>query len=94
VQNLADPSKPPSADSTPPPYNGAIHTIIAIMANIMASATATATATEAEFGALFINAWDAVPLRTALIEMGHPQPATPIQTDNACAAGISHETVK
>jgi predicted transposase YdaD len=26
--------------------------------------------------------------------MGHPQAATPIQTDNACAAGIAHETVK
>jgi hypothetical protein len=26
--------------------------------------------------------------------MGHPQAATPIQTDNACAAGIANETVK
>jgi hypothetical protein len=26
--------------------------------------------------------------------MGHPQPATPIQTDNPCDAGISNETVK
>jgi hypothetical protein len=52
------------------------------------------SATEAEFGALFHNACDAVPLHTALIEMGHPQPDTPIQTDNACAAGISNKTVK
>jgi hypothetical protein len=89
--NLAKPAnttKPPSADSPPPPYNGAIHTISAIMANVMASAT------EAEFGALFHNARDAVPLRTPLIEMGHPQPDTPIQTDKACAAGISNETFK
>jgi hypothetical protein len=57
------------------------------MANVMASAT------EAEFSALFHNARDAIPLRTALIEMGHPQPATPIQTDNTCAAGISNKTV-
>jgi hypothetical protein len=78
-----DPTKNP-----PPPYNGPIHTISAIMANVMASAT------EAEFGALFHNARDTVPICTALIEMGHPQPATPIQTDNACAAGISNETVK
>jgi hypothetical protein len=84
-------SKPTNTTNTPnpaAPYNGAIHTISAIMANVMASAT------EAEFGALFHNARDAVPLRTALIEMGHPQPATPIQTDNACAAGLSNETVK
>jgi predicted transposase YdaD len=26
--------------------------------------------------------------------MSHPQAATPIQTDNACAAGIANETVK
>jgi hypothetical protein len=71
----ADPSNP--ANNPPPPYNGPIHTISAIMANVMTSAT------ESEFGALFHNARDAIPLRTALIEMGHPQPATPIQTDNA-----------
>jgi hypothetical protein len=82
----ADPSNP--TNNPPPPYNGPIHTISAIMANVMASAT------EAEFGALFHNARDAVPLRTTLVEMGHPQPATPIQTENACAAGIYNETVK
>jgi hypothetical protein len=75
-------------NNPPPPYNGPIHTISAIMANVMASAT------EAEFSALFRNARDAVPLRIDLIEMGHPQPATPIKTDNACAADISKETVK
>jgi hypothetical protein len=47
------------ANNTLPPYNGPIHTISAIMANVMASAT------EAELGALFHNARDAVPLRTA-----------------------------
>jgi hypothetical protein len=82
----AAPSNP--AKNPPPPYNGPIYTISSIMANVMASAT------EAEFGALFHNARDAVPLRTALVEMGDPQPATPIQTDNACAAGISNKTVK
>ena len=33
-------------------------------------------------------------LRTILEDMHHPQPATPIQTDNACAAGICNDTVK
>lgn len=51
-----------------------------------------ASATETELGALFYNAKYAAMLRTTLIEMGHPQPATPIQTDNACAAGITNET--
>jgi hypothetical protein len=49
---------------------------------------------EAEFGALFHNARDNVYLHTALMEMGHPQPATPLQIDNACAEGISNKTVK
>jgi hypothetical protein len=43
---------------------------------------------------LFCNAKDGVALRTTLFEMGHPQAATPIQTDNACAAGIVNDTVK
>jgi hypothetical protein len=57
------------------------------MANVMASAT------EAEFGALFHNSHEDIPLRTDLIEIGNPQPATSIQIDNACASGITNETV-
>jgi hypothetical protein len=86
--NPIDPTKPPSKDNPPPPYKGAIHTISAIMANAMASAK------QSEFGALLHNARDDVPLRIALVEMGHPQPAIHIQTDNACDAGISNETAK
>jgi hypothetical protein len=52
------------------------------------------SAAEAEMGALFYNAKEAAWLRTTLEDMGHPQPATPIQTDNACAAGIANGTVK
>jgi hypothetical protein len=37
---------------------------------------------------------DAAPLQIALLKMGHPQKATPIQTDNACAAVIANDTVK
>jgi hypothetical protein len=83
-----NPLATPSPTAPPPPYNGATHTISSIMWNVMASAT------EAELGAIFQNARDCVPLRIALEEMGHPQAATPIQTDNACAAGIANETVK
>jgi hypothetical protein len=52
------------------------------------------SATEAELGALFYNAKDACMLRSTLTEMGHPQPATPIQTDDAVAAGISNDSAK
>jgi hypothetical protein len=80
-----DPSTAPSPTATPPPYNGAIHTISSIMRNVMASAT------EAELGAVLQNDCDCIPLSIALEEMGHPQAATPIQTDNACTDGIANE---
>jgi hypothetical protein len=59
-------SATPSPTATPPQHNGAIHIISSIVRNVMASAT------EAELVALFHNACDGIPLRTALIEMGHP----------------------
>ena len=37
------------------------------------------SAAEAEIGALYINAREAIPQRQLLEEMGHPQPPTPIQ---------------
>ena len=37
---------------------------------------------------------DATILRNILADMGYPQPASPMQTDNKCADGISHGTVK
>jgi hypothetical protein len=46
------------------------------------------SAAEAELGALFINAKTAVSMRQTLIELGHPQPCTPIQTDNATAHAL------
>ena len=52
------------------------------------------SAAEAELGALFHNGKEACPLRIALEEMGHPQPATPMATDNYTASGIATDTVK
>jgi hypothetical protein len=71
-----------------PPNNGAVHTVSNILKNVMSSAT------EAEFAGLFHNAKDGAMLRTTLTEMGHPQPATPIQTDNSTANGITNGTVR
>jgi hypothetical protein len=67
--------------------NGSILVIAKILRMIVASAT------EAEIAALFLNARAAVPLRTTLIELGHPQPATPLKTDNLTACGIINRTV-
>ena len=58
------------------------------MKNVLASVA------EAEIAACFYNAQEACALRTALEYLGHPQPATPIQTDNSTADGILNGTVK
>ena len=76
-----------SSNEDNPPNNGAILNISQIIKNVMSSAA------EAELGALFINAKTAVPTRTTLIEMGHPQPRTPMQTDNSTAYGLINNKI-
>ena len=75
-----------SSDALKP--NGAVHVLCHIMREVLSSAA------EAELGALFHNGKESCPLRIALEEMGHPQPATPIATDNNTASGIANDTVK
>eukprot|EP00957_Ditylum_brightwellii_P014147 1065880-Ditylum_brightwellii.AAC.1 len=52
------------------------------------------SAAEAEVGALFSNVHMGEQLRTALAEMGHQQPPTPICTDNSTADGIVNNKLK
>ena len=52
------------------------------------------SAAEAEVGALFINAREAVYLRTILEAIVHPQPRTPIQTDNSTGEGVINSTMQ
>jgi hypothetical protein len=59
-----------------PKNNGAALNILQIIWAVMSSAA------EAELSALFINAKTAVSMRHTLKELGHPQPPTPMQTDN------------
>eukprot|EP00536_Pseudo-nitzschia_multiseries_P016627 jgi/Psemu1/98512/gw1.1171.2.1 len=74
-----------TADHT---FNGAILVLAKIIKNVMASAA------EAEVASLFLNAREALPIRQCLIELGHPQPATPLKTDNNTAEGILNGTIK
>ena len=53
-----------------------------------------ASAAEAEVGALFMNAQLAAPMRVTLEELGFPQPATPMKTDNSTANGIMNGSIK
>ena len=82
------PDKAPNPDDPPPPSNGAISILCQIMREVLSSAA------EAELAALFHNGKEACPIRITLEELGHPQPATPLQTDNSTASGISNDTVK
>jgi hypothetical protein len=78
----------------PPPtkptarLNGPIHTECRTLRSVVASAA------EAECGGLFHNSQTAIPIRDALIAIGHPQPPTPIKTDNSTALGIVTSLMK
>ena len=69
-------------------HNGPVHTTASILKNVVSSAS------EAEYGGIFMNAKAALPLRQALLDLGHAQPPTPIQTDNDTATGLANETIK
>jgi hypothetical protein len=69
-------------------FNGPITVIAKVIKNVMSSAA------EAEIGALFMNAQEAIPYRQCLTDLGHIQGATPINTDNATAQGIVNNTMK
>ena len=71
-----------SSDTTVPPNNGAVLNIAHIIKNVMSSAT------EAELAGLYIMAREAVYIRIILEELGHKQPPTPLQTDNAMADAV------
>jgi hypothetical protein len=75
-------------DHPVPTHNGSILDISKILRMVCSSAM------EAEVGALFYNCQDAAGLRTTAIEIGHPQPPTPVRTDNSMAYGIINGKVK
>ena len=64
------------------PNNEAVLTVAQIIKNFMTSAV------DAEIGALYINTRHAIPTRNILQDMGHPQPPTPMLTDNTTALGF------
>jgi hypothetical protein len=79
-----NPLKPPVNT----PDNGPVHTECKTIRNVLASAA------EAELAGLFHNGQMAIALRHALLELGHPQPPTPIQTDNSTACGIVTSSIR
>jgi hypothetical protein len=77
-----------SSNTTVQPNNGAILNIAHIIKNIMSSAT------KAELPGLYIMARKAVYIRIILGELGHVQPPTPPQTDNAMADRVINGKVQ
>ena len=71
-----------SNDAPIPTNNGAVLNITQLIKAVMSSAA------EAEMGAIFLNLRGVILVWNVLIEMGHPQGKTPIQTDNSIAYGI------
>ena len=52
------------------------------------------SAAEDELTAIFIVGKQYIPLRQALIELDHPQPPTPLITDNETVVNISNDNLK
>jgi hypothetical protein len=77
-----------SDDDDNPRNNGVILTIATIIKTVMSSVA------EAELGALYLNARETVYLQQILTKMGHPQPQTPIQTDNSTAEGVVNSKIQ
>ena len=67
--------------------NSPIHVECRYLRHVVASAA------EAEVGGLFHNCQTTIPLRNTLILMGHPQPPTPIKTDNTTAQAFTYNNI-
>jgi hypothetical protein len=77
-----------SSDCEDPANNGAVLNLAQLIKAAISSAV------EAELGALYINAQEAVPQRTTLAKMGHKQPQTPMQTNNTTALGVVNNNIQ
>ena len=71
-----------------PHTNGAVLVICRTLRGVLASAA------ETETGGVFHNAQTAIILRRLLEALGHPQPATPLHTDNTVSNSFVHSNIK
>ena len=81
-------SSKPKSPGDPVPLNGAILVECTTIKHVVSSAA------EAECGGCFHNAQKAIPIRIALQDLGHPQPKTPIKTDNSTAEGFANKSMR
>ena len=69
-------------------FNGPVHVLAKVIKNVMASAM------EAEIEGLYMNAQLAIKFCQILVDMGHPQQPTLMQTDSQSAHGLTKVTMK
>ena len=53
-----------------------------------------ASAAEAETGGLFGNGQEIIPIRRGLDALDHPQPQTPVKTDNTTSDSFVHSNIR
>ena len=70
-----------------PHMNNPIHVECKYLRHVVASAA------EAEVGGLFHNCQTLLPIRHCLQLMGHPQPPTPVKTDNTIAKDFTYNNI-
>ena len=76
-----------SKNTPVPALNGPVLTIAQVIKNVMSSAA------EVELSGLFIWAKAMIPLRNTLMEMGWPQPPSPVQCDNSTSTGVTNKNM-
>ena len=67
--------------------NGAVHVECKTLRHVVSSAA------EAETAGVYHNAQMALPMRMVLTALDHPQPPTPVKTDNSTANGFIHDNI-
>ena len=70
-----------------PKLNGAIQVECKTLRHVVSSSA------EAEVAGIFHNATTAIPIRHILTVLGHPQPPTPLKTDNSTATGFVYDNI-
>ena len=68
---------PPEYGVPTPTINGSIHVECKGLKHVIVSAV------ESETGGLFTNRQIIIPIRHTFVVLGHPQPPTPLKTDNS-----------
>ena len=79
---------PPFPEKPSPKPNGAVLTICKTIRNVMTSAAETETA------GVYGNGQESIVVRICLRALDHPQPATPLKTDNSTSNSFVHANIK